>query len=307
METKRSTIVIVSVFFALLMWFSVNMKDEYTIMRRMPVIIENMKDGKALRYPIPRTVSVRFRGNGWSLAVLYLSPDIRYYIDVSSAGMGEFLITGKELLEHIKLTFPLQPLDVKPDTMIVALDDYHEKRVPVNPRLVMDFKEGFGEVGAVQLVPESVTVGGSKNLIAQITGWPTVYRKFENLRSPIDMALPLEESPTLSVDVSGRSSRLTVNVQPFAEKTFAGIPIVAMGVPPNREVIFIPPRVDLIVRGGIDQLAKLSNDAFQASVNFQTLLGDSTDSILPVLTGPDGCKIVSRKPEQFQFVIRKKL
>jgi YbbR domain-containing protein len=307
METRRITIVMISVFFALLMWISVNMKDEYTVIRRMPVVIENMKEGKALRYPVPRAVSVRFRGNGWSLAGLYLSPDIRYYIDVASIGTGDFLITGKELMEHIKLTFPLQPLDMKPDSIVLALDEYREKRVPVGPRLMMDFREGFGQVGDVQLAPDSVTVGGSAALIAPITEWPTEFRRLEALRAPVNMTLPLEDPPSLSVSISERQTQLTMNVQPFAEKTFAGIPVVAKGVPPNREVIFIPPKVDLIVRGGIDQLARLSTDSFQAGVEFQTLIGDSSETVAPVVSGPEGLRIVSRKPEQIQFVIRKKL
>jgi len=119
--------------------------------------------------------------------------------------------------------------------------------------------------------------------------------------------LPVEESPDYSFEVSTTITRLQVNIQPFAEKTFVGIPVTANGTPFTREVIFIPPKLDIIVRGGIDQLAKLSLSDFQATVNYQELNQDSIASIVPQLSGPEEIKIVSQKPARFQYIIRKRL
>ncbi len=307
MDKKRFHIVIASVIFAALTWLSVNMRDEYVVVKQMPVVLENMKEGKVLKYPVPKTVAVRFRGNGWSLAGLYLAPDVKYFIDVSTIGSENFMITGKDLLEHIKLPVSLQPLDVKPDTLLLALDDYREKRVPVVPRVVLEFRDGYGEVGPTRIAPESVVVGGSEYLLRPITGWPTVYRRFDELRSPLSVEIPLEESDSYSLDVAAQAVRLDADVQPFAEKPLSGIPIEAIGTPPNREVIFIPPRMDMIVRGGIDQLKNIRPSDFQATVSYEALAGDSAESVVPAINGPEEVKIVSRRPERFQFIIRKKL
>jgi len=78
-------------------------------------------------------------------------------------------------------------------------------------------------------------------------------------------------------------------------------------LPSNREVMFIPPKMDVIVRGGIDELAKLSVSDFQASVAYQSLVLDTTGIVTPVFTAPAGIDIIRRTPERFQFVIRKKL
>ncbi len=283
------------------------MRDEYTIVKQMPVVLENLKEGKALKYPVPRNVTVRFRGNGWSLAGLYFSPDVKYFIDLSSLGADNFVVTGKDLLEHIKLPVSLEPLAVKPDTFVLALTDYSEKRIPVVTRILLDYRDGYGAVGPVRLIPESVVVGGSEEMIGSLTSWPTIYRKFSMVRTPLDVDVPLEEPENYSVDVLSHAIRLEVNVQPFAEKALPGIPITVIAPPPNREVIFIPPRMDIIVRGGIDQLAKLTAENFQATVNYQNLVDDSAEAVMPTLTGPSDVKIVSRKPEKFEFIIRKRL
>ncbi|HUN67049.1 MAG TPA: hypothetical protein VMW43_13235 [Bacteroidota bacterium] len=306
-EQKRYPVILSSVLFACLTWLSINMHDEYTVVRQIPVVIENMKEGRALKYPLPRTVSVRFKGNGWQLAGLFLSPDVRYYIDVSTLGTEEFMITGRNFFEHIKLPVALQAIDVKPDTLYLALDEYTEKLVPIGPRVVTEFREGFGQVGPMQFTPESVRVGGSRDLLARISGWPTVYRKFNGLRAPLDVDIPLEEPAMHSVDIFASSTHLHLNVQPFAEKVLSGVPVTCTGAPANREVIFIPPKIDIIVRGGIDQLAHLEINDVLVSVPFQSLLQDSISTVEPGIAEIEGVQILSKKPEHFRFIIRKKL
>jgi YbbR domain-containing protein len=307
MRKKSYHIVIASIVFAMLMWVSVNMGYEYTITKHIPVVIENLKEGKALKFPIPKTVTMIFKGHGWLLAGLYFLPDVKYFIDASSLTSERFIITPKELPEHVKLPIAIQPLDVKPETLILALDEYKEKRVTVIPHLSLDYHEGYGRVGQIQVTPESITIGGSKGVVDQITEWPTVYQKLKDVSASINEEIPLDEPSNYSIQIFRSSAHIMVNVQPFAEKTFSGIAVEAMAVPSNREVIFIPPKMDVIARGGIDQLAKLSNGNFQAMIDYQTLLQDSSGIVVPMLAAPEGVKVVSRKPDRVQFYIRKRL
>ncbi|MBI4811045.1 MAG: hypothetical protein HY800_06330 [Ignavibacteriales bacterium] len=307
MEKKRYHIVIASILFASLVWVSVNLRDEYTVVKHFPVVLENLKQGKALKYPLPKNVNVRFKGTGWSLAGLYLSPDMNYVIDLKAVSEKNFILTGKDLLEHVKLPISLQPLDVKPDTMILALDDYVEKRVPIVTNIMTSFKDGYGQVGSSRIIPESVLIGGSRNLIEHLNSWSTVFSKFEVLSTSLDIELPLEETSTHSVHLFNEVVRFKINVQPFAEKVFVGIPLYVVATPKNREVILIPPKMDVMVRGGIEQLSKLTNDDFQASVNYQDLVQDSSEIVIPKLTAPPEVNILNRKPEQFQFIIRNRL
>ncbi|MDI6767672.1 MAG: hypothetical protein QME52_12695 [Bacteroidota bacterium] len=307
MENKRYHILIGSVLFAILTWISINLSEEFSVAKTLPVVIENLKEGKALKHSIPKFVNAHFRGRGWALAGLYLSPQINYYIDVSSIGSKDFLITSKNLLEHVNLPTALRPIAVEPDTIILAIDNYWEKKVPVIPRIVLGYREGYGQVGPMEVTPESISIGGSENVLKDILAFHTIYRKYDNLTTPIDDNIPLEDPASHSIELVPRSVRLHVNVQPFAEKTFLGIPIIVETAPTNREVIFIPPKMDIIVRGGIEQLAKLKEEDFRLHINYQNLIQDSSKTFVPVLTAPSEIRIVSKKPERFQFIIRKKL
>jgi hypothetical protein len=307
MGNKRYHIVLASIGFAVLTWISVNMRHDYVVVRHLPIVIENLKAGKALKHPLPKSVSVRFSGSGWLLAGLYLTPGLTYFIDASSLTSEPFVITSKDLLEHVKLPFAVQAVDSKPDTLILALDDYVEKRVPVISRVVTDFHSGYGQVGIVQITPDSITIGGGKEAIEQLSMWHTIYEKLSDLKSSVDIMLSLEDPVDYSMAVLQKNVRLQINVQPFAEKVFSGIPVSSTLTPSNREVIFIPPKMDVVVRGGIDQLAKYSNKDFAVTISYEYLVQDSSEYVSPLLTSPPEVNVVSRKPERFQYIIRKRL
>ncbi|MFI5251432.1 MAG: hypothetical protein ACHQQQ_03275 [Bacteroidota bacterium] len=307
MEHKRYHIIIASVIFAVLMWIALNMGYDYIVVKYIPVVLENVKEGKVLKYPVPKSMTVRFRGNGWQLASIYLSPNVKYYIDAQSLTDKPYIITGKDLPEHVKLPLAVQTLDVIPESLLLALDDYSEKRVPVVSRIVVACRDGYGQVGAVNIIPESVVISGSQFMIAGVKEWSTIHRRFDDRHTALNEDIPLDTPPTYSVEVLPAAVHYYADIEHFAEKTFSGIPLSAMAVPSNREVIFIPPKMDIIVRGGIEQLAKLTNDDFQASVDYNAIVQDSSGVASPALNSPQMVQVIRKIPEQFQFIIRKKL
>jgi len=306
-SAKKLPVAIGAVLAALIAWLSVNMQGEYSILKSVPVVFEDMKEGKAFRYPIPRKISIRLRGKGWVVAGLVFSPDFKYFINLASVGEEPVIITSKDVQDHVTLPVDVQVVDVRPDTLRLALADYYEKRVPVSTRLVLEFREGYGQVGPMTVRPESVTVGGTLDFLQTVTSWNTAFRRYPDLRAPIDDEIPLETLPDFSASVPVKTVRVSVNVEPFAEKLYAGIPVEVAGVPPGLEVIFIPPKLDIVVRGGIEELAGLSSADFSADVPYSRLETDSSGFVVPTLRIPAGLRAVERKPDRFQFIIRRRL
>jgi len=307
MENKQFHIILASVIFAILMWFSINMGYEYTVAKRIPVVLENRREDRALKYPIPKSITVRFQGRGWQLAGLYFLPDILYVIDLSSLNVEQFVITARDFAEHVKIPFSLQPLDIKPDTMVLAFEESREKKVPVVPRIAVTTPDGYGMVGSVTTVPESVRISGTKSTLDAIPIWHTEHRRYDNQRTGVDAEVALEDPMNYAVDFSPRTVRFRFDIEPFAEKTFEGVSIFVLGAPLSREVVFLPPKINITVRGSIDELSALTADNFQAKIDYQTLIEDSTGTVVPSLSVPEGVRVVRRAPERFQFIIRKKL
>lgn len=307
MKKKRLHIILATVLFAILLWISVNLGHQYQVSITSPLTVANIPAERAISTPVPRSLQLRFRGDGWRLAALMLGGDLNYVLDVRALPAHQRVLTLNDVAEQLNIPVGVQVIDMKPESLFVSLETYVQRGVPVILHKTFSFREGYGMVGAPLVTPESVVVGGALSVVESIRGWRTAGGVVENLKGPLDVEVPLADASTYLITVSPRSVRVRVNVQPVAEKVLPGIAVEALSIPPYREVIFIPPKIEVVVRGGIEQLSGLAAQDIRASVEYDTLLADTTGFVQPVVIPPDGLQLVSRRPERLQYVIRKSL
>ncbi len=307
MKKRRFHIVATTALIGLFLWLSVNLGEHYQYTVSAPLTIYEVPDGMAIRTPVPRFVQLKFRGDGWRLAGLLLGPDIKVKIPLSALPQGNRTITVNEVVERISFSPGLQLVDVNPDTVVVWLDRLSTKRVPVVPDLIITFKEGYGQIGTVMVSPDSVSISGAESVVDRITSWKTFHTSFEELKAPIEETVPLAQSDGPIVRSSPSSVRVHINVESFAEKVFSGLPVEIRGVPVNRDVIFIPPKMEIVARGGIRQLASVLPVDFQLEVLYERILADTTGTIEADVVAPSGIQVVARRPEKLQYIVRKRL
>lgn len=307
MTSKRYHIILASILFAILMWVSVNLGYEYQVTRQIPLIFEGLPEGTAFMYPVPTSLTVKLRGPGWQHLTALVTGQLVCIISLDGGNNRSRLLTDKDLRELIKLPTGLTAISFQPDTLLIDFDAYAQKRVPVILDLDMELREGFGIVGKPTIQPESVLIGGAARVLERIAEWHTERRKLTNLMEPVSSELNLRDPATRSLSLPQRSVHLTIDVQPFAEKVFRGLSVEALSVPPNREIVLIPPRIDITARGAIGILASVAKTDFQIFVNYESLVAETTGVIQPELRAPEGVNIIGRNPERVQFVIRKRL
>ncbi len=307
MKEKRYPIIIVVVIFSVILWFTVNMAYEYQATVDVPIDLQNIPDGKALRPPVQRYITFQVRGSGWQLAGLSFSPELRYVIDLNGVRRRKIIDVNRELNTRLRAPAGLELFDPEPDTAIVFLDTYAEKTVPVVSLVEIEIRPGYGQVGKMVMRPDKIRIGGAKSLIDKITSWPTKKERFTDVKSDLSLTVPISDSLRYEISRSEATVVIEVNVQPFAEKTFSGIPIEVSATPAKWEVILIPPKVDLIVRGGLDQLTNTTAEDFLATIDYRMILLDTTGNIQPEIVGPEGIEIIGRKPERFQYIKRRRL
>ncbi|MBI4534865.1 MAG: hypothetical protein HY708_01215 [Ignavibacteriae bacterium] len=283
------------------------MSYEYQTTISVPVVIQGVPEGKAVKSPFPRRVQLRFRGEGWQLATLLLGSDTKLVLDANVRSAAVRVLTLNDVPEKVNLPAGVQPVAMKPESLFIALDSYSEKKVPVLADYEITLREGYGQIGPTIVIPESVVIGGATSVLKRIMGWRTARVVFENLRGPINTNVPLADTMTYMLVFDPPDVNFRINVQQFAEKLFSGLPIEVSSMPPDREVIFSPPRVDIVVRGGIDQLSGLSSTDFQASLDYNEILSDTSGMLEVGISAPDGVQVVSQRPQRHQYVVRKKI
>lgn len=307
MEKKHFHIIIATTLFAALLWVSVNMSYEYQVYVAVPIVIENLPLDKAIATPLPKAVQLKLRGSGWRSAALALGAQPRCVLDVRLFSGARRGLALNDILEHVSIPAGILPVDMKPDSVFVEVSGYTQKRVPILMNATPAFRTGYGQVGSTVITPESVTIGGAEAILTQITDWPTRRTMFDDLKSPLDVEVALVDSASHYLKLLPSAVRLRIDVQQFAEKTVAGLPVETRDVPQNKEVILIPPKMDVVVRGGVEQLATLSNDSFHASIDYGEIVADSTGYVDAAVASPKGVQLVMKKPERMQFIIRTRL
>lgn len=307
MVNNRIHIIVATTLSALLLWVSVNLSYDYHIGIAIPIVVENLPQGKAFANPLPKTLQIRFRGTGWRCAALLLGRTPRLIVDIASIPQNKRGLVLADVVERVALPPGIIVTDMKPDSLLVGLDTYTEKRIPVVFKGDVEFRGGYGRVGDVVVIPDSVTIGGAAGLLSGVAVWPTARLSFTDVRSSIDTRIPLADYASQYFTLSPSSVRMKMDVQQLAEKTLVGLPVDTYGVPANREVILIPPKITLIVRGGVQQLATLDIDSFRASLDYAKLNADSSGYSTPRIDLPKDVQVVGMKPERMQFIIRTKL
>ncbi len=307
MKKKRLHIIAATTLFAILLWISVKLGETYNATISIPFSLKNLPSGMAPRTVLPAAIHMRIRGDGWNLAGLLLGKERPYAAEVSQVSGNHPFITLSDVVRLLDLPAGVQPLEMEPDSLFLVFDSLAVKKIPVLLDYSASFKDHYGQVGPTTVVPESVTVEGARSLLENIRFWPTALQNFDNLKDPLSVEVPLLSSSIHALTFMPNVVTVNIDVQWFAEKVFAGVPVEVISVPPHREVILVPPKIEVIVRGGVNQLSAISLTDFRSFVDYGILLSDTTGTIGPEVVAPSGVQIVSRRPEQLQYVIRRRL
>ncbi len=305
MRKRNIHIIMVTTLFAILVWFSVSMSERYQVHVSAPLVIQSLPPGKAISSKLPREVKLTFNDNGWRLAKLTAGSNIKWIIDLNTMPTYRSVLTLRDFSEQIGSRLGIQPISMTPESLYIRLDELTSKHVAVEAHYITMFRDGYGQVGPAIVEPESVVVSGARSILEHMNRWPTARQQFEQIRQPIDVVVPLNDS-IATLSFTPDRVQLRINVQQFAEKQFAGIPVELASVPLNREIILSSSKVDLFLRGGIEQLARVKQTSIRVIVDYRAVLEDTSGSIEPEVISPPGVQIVRRTPERLQYVIRKK-
>jgi len=299
-------IIFASLFLSLLLWTSLSLNLTYDIDYEVPINF-NIQKPYAVSNVVPRFLSVKLKGYGWSHLRLYTSVKLEFNYDIDpKMGSRQIILTKDYLNERFDLSANLRVISIYPETLVVNLGTYTEKYVKLEPSAFVECREGYQVVGKPVLQPDSIKIGGANNLLQTIYSLPTAAAYFRNVNSNVSQTVKITDSLANIIWKSVDEVTMRINVELSASKQMNEIEIKVSNLPPDKEVLLIPQSLNIQVRGGVNQLSALDNSAVEASVDFPQLLSDTTGAVVPKFRLPEGIKVISIKPEKVQYIIKKK-
>jgi len=303
---KNLKILLFSFIFALALWLYINLNLSYSLDLSIPVEVQSTKS-QALSEEIPASIDVTVNGKGWDLLNILISKDLKYSLDISKLKKDSRIITEQLVNERLNLQPNVSVLKITPDTIVINFDKVSEKLVPIKNNIVVNLKDGYSIVGNPFFTPDSVRIQGSSALINKIKFIPTETRIFNNVNSNLSGIINIKDTLANITKIEPRQINYNYNVQLSAEKGFDDVEVEVSNVPEDKEVLLIPPKVNLSLRGGVDQLSQISLSDIIVKVEFNKIERDTLGFIVPEVNIPKETSLLKIEPQKLQYIIKKKL
>ncbi|HET7152524.1 MAG TPA: CdaR family protein [Candidatus Kapabacteria bacterium] len=293
-----------ALFFALILWVAVNLANEVQTVLHVPTEVL-FPSGKTSRTPLPKTINVTVKAQGWQIVqLLYAHPPV-CNIDIHEleTSSGSIPLNQSLLLEHMALPAEAHVVSVQPDTLSITMDDIMEKTVPVVPDATIECKNGFEQVGAVQTQPDSIRISGARSIVDGIHAWRTKLLDLRNVALPIREDVALSDSLRDLITIAQHTVAVSADVQELADTKYEAIPVTVLNAPPGRHITIQPPTITVWLRGGSEVLTHISPQDIRASVDYYTLTEKNSDSADVNATVPPQTILLRETPGKVRWFI----
>lgn len=300
--SKKLNIFIASIVFSIILWASISLSDSYYTNIEVKLTLTNFIDGYTTGSNIPEKVKLRVRGQGWRLVSINVSPETEFRVSVSrdsgqqNISLYNYLEANRWLLSDVDI------INLSPDSLNFFVERIMTRKLPVASGLNLDFKPGYDLASDIILQPDSVIVQGPLSYLRTKKEIRTENKSLGVLDSKINTEVTLEK--LTGFEYSTNLVDVTLDVQRIVDKQFENIQVDVLDIPTGREVVLLPNKININLRGGIEILGKLKQDQFRAYVKYKTLVDDTTGSVIPEIILPKNISLQFTKPDRLRYVIR---
>ncbi len=261
-----------SILCALFLWYFIIVDNVLEQVVSIPLQLDNQPEGWILTEGIPSHVRVRLRGKGKHLLSLYFrSRSIK--IDLNNEKVDTYFpITLEAVQRGLPEGLSLLPLEViEPESVMVKLDRFEERRVPVQCELVIVPLSGYTQVGDIEYEPDTTVVSGPASLVEQISAVTTVPRTYRNVLKKLEGEIPLIEPAWKTVRYHEEKIRFSAGIQRIGERIMTEIPVQVVNLPANiKNVRIIPSTLSLTLQGGVNILSQLRKEDIQVTIDYSS-------------------------------------
>ena len=295
--------IIVSIVFSIILWGTIALSEDYYSNIEIPLRITDFPAGYTIATDVPKNMTIKLKGSGWKLFSLNAGQDVNYNVSVN----GDSGLINITLLEYLTdnrwVISELEVIDIIPASLTISVERIIEKKVPIVSNLNLDFKAGYGLATNIELNPDSMMVSGPVSVVKNLKELRTKELLLSSLDKKVVQQIGFINLPGTIYGTDFVT--VTIDIQRVVDKQFDDINVNVLDVPRNRDVVLLPNKVSIGVRGGIDILGKLNKDQFEAFVFYRQVVLDTLGNVIPQVRLPENTNLLYLKPERLRYIIKK--
>ncbi len=296
---QRGRIISTCVLIAVVLWFTLSMRETYTVEIELPTQIVNLPEDVALIEAPPRALQVQVQGEGIELFNLRFDrPTVQ--ID----GRAD-QVSDVDLSIDLPKGVTLQ--SINPRVFNLRKEQSITRKIPVELRGTVKATGTDELLYPPLLMPDSVRVIGARSIIRSLTSWPTQVVERTVGSDSLVIAVPLSDTLDGLVLKEHESVTLTAVARPFTEGR-RRLRVQVTGVPSNQRVVSLEPSaVTVTYRVPVEQFDEVQRAPdFFAIVSYDEIRADTTGRIRPEVQTPQGflVRILNVEPATLRYYER---
>ncbi|MGB5530511.1 MAG: hypothetical protein WBQ32_11135 [Ignavibacteriaceae bacterium] len=300
--SKKLNIFLASIIFSIVLWGSISLSEFYYTNIDVKLSLVNLPNGYSTGSTLPDKVKLRVKGQGWRLVSLNVGPEAEYFVSVNNdsgsqvISLYDFLESNRWLLSDVDI------ISIQPDSLRFYVERIISKKLSIKLDLDLEFKPGYDLASDILLNPDSVMAFGPVSFLKTMKEIRTKIKPLGPLdsKTETEVGLPIINGFTFDAN----QIEVTIDVQKIVDKQFDNIPVEVLNIPQGKEVVLLPNKIALNIRGGIEILGKLDEKQFRAYVYYNELVQDTTGSVTPKFEMLINVTLQYFKPERLRYIIR---
>lgn len=301
MKKKIITISVI-LFFSVALWIYVSLSNVFVTTIKVPINITDLPKNYSLGNSSITEVYIQVKGKGWDLAKLMLDPEVNFDISAHRR-IGHRKNDLSDLIQaNTWLTSSFQVLEISPSQIEYDIEKVGSKTVKLIKNFKLEFKPGYGPSSKIKIDPDMVEISGPANLLRNTDSIKTEYKEIPDISENVKFDLKIETPEGLTA--STKMCTIELEVQKIVDKTFENIIVETRNVPPSKDLMLFPGKINVILRGGINKLGRLTNDSIKAYVDYWSALREEKGTIEPVIELPPFTTHVSTIPNKLEYIIK---
>ena len=277
-KIPQSRRIFYSFLIAFIFWFFIKSEDSYLVTQKIPLVARNLQEQKTYKEEVPDYIFVTMKGSGrsfiWLTFFENFYDDYKAILDLSSiADEYNFDLNNYYRDNPTKIVLPTS-LDlefievVSPRNIVINLDQYLVKKVPIKSQFLVSTEAGYVQVGSPLFSPDSISIGGPQEVVKNIEFVNTKNDTFFKLNASVKNEFPII-NPNKLVDFDPKKVEGYINIQPISETIVTSIPVNLINKPNDVEVFVNPSTVSLTIIGGLDQVANTLPEDILVTIDFR--------------------------------------
>ncbi len=311
LQNNRKTKVFI--FFLVLtsiIWLLIELSKTYTSSAEFKIVYKNLPSDKLVQVKPISNVEVAIRAPGFSLLKRKIKSQ-KISLSLNSLlkkGTSHYILPNTQLSNlNAQLTGETEIIRILKDTIFIEIGKNSTKKVPIIPKIDIQFKLGYNFTEKLKVSPDSIFISGPNKYIDSIDYIATtqlkLYDIYENINEKLNLVIPKN---TKNVVLSTNTVKLTAIVDKFTEGSFK-IPVTVINQPDGINVNPFPKQIEVIFQAGLSNFNKINENSFLIVFDYKQYENDTTTHFLTPMIKQKSEYISSLKinPAHIEFLLQK--